>query len=531
MKFGTVTRALAFVAAASLAACNGGGSNPVPTGPVQNPTGNLLGNIVGVGDSLTAGEQSGGFFGGAPGSVANPLATGLPVAALGVPPTQVSGWFSQFFMAAKGMPYGVMANPASSVLPLVGPPGLGNQIVPANPALTGGIPFGQLPNRSGCDSFNASAWTKSSVSSIRLNPTALPNDTAVPGITLHEALSLYQPPTASCVLPPGSPTQFVLLSQALSESQYFYPVLGSFPNAGAPGFSELGAANSLHPTLATVWLGANDVLHYTFTGGQFVGIDNTVPQVQADMTQIITTLQHGGANVVVANIPDVIQAPFFASVAAPPAPAACQVATYVTCLLSLIPALAPNAGAIDAAIAAKYNLAPNGYLTIGGVISLAKQLGGGVPLANVSLDPAGPGSGLGNEYVTPAFATQIQTLNNTINTGIANAAQATKAPMVDIHTIFAGIASGNLANPYFQLAASINPGVCCTLAFGGGLESFDGLHPSNTGYALIALAFAQTINTAYGTTIPFSPADVHAAYVGSGNPAAPGIPFHDPYAP
>ena len=38
--------------------------------------------------------------------------------------------------------------------------------------------------------------------------------------------------------------------------------------------------------------------------------------------------------------------------------------------------------------------------------------------------------------------------------------------------------------------------------FGGGLVSWDGLHPSNLGYAIIANQFISTADTAFGMTIP-----------------------------
>ena len=58
--------------------------------------------------------------------------------------------------------------------------------------------------------------------------------------------------------------------------------------------------------------------------------------------------------------------------------------------------------------------------------------------------------------------------------------------------------------------------------------SFDGLHPSNTGYALIAYEFISTINKAYGTHIP--QIDYRAVYDGKrcSNGA---YCFADPYAP
>jgi hypothetical protein len=41
-----------------------------------------------------------------------------------------------------------------------------------------------------------------------------------------------------------------------------------------------------------------------------------------------------------------------------------------------------------------------------------------------------------------------------------------------------------------------------TTRFLGGLISLDGIHPTNTGYAIIANAFIDTMNEAWGTDIP-----------------------------
>jgi lysophospholipase L1-like esterase len=139
-----------------------------------------------------------------------------------------------------------------------------------------------------------------------------------------------------------------------------------------------------------------------------------------------------------------------------------------------------------------------------------------------------PGSGLGNYYITPEFAGKIQALNDAINQGIDDAATASHVPLVDVQSIFHGLASGNPSDPYFKLAASINPGVCCTLGYLYGILSFDGLHPSNTGYALIAYEFIDTINKAYGTHIP--QIDVKAAYDGKRCQNS-NYCYPDPYAP
>ena len=58
--------------------------------------------------------------------------------------------------------------------------------------------------------------------------------------------------------------------------------------------------------------------------------------------------------------------------------------------------------------------------------------------------------------------------------------------------------------------------------------SFDGIHPSNTGYALIAYEFIDTINKAYGAHIP--QVDVTAVYNGS-RCSNKHYCYKDPYAP
>jgi len=103
-----------------------------------------------------------------------------------------------------------------------------------------------------------------------------------------------------------------------------------------------------------------------------------------------------------------------------------------------------------------------------------------------------------SDCFTDGFTAQVQGLNTAYNAAIGAAATGTAAPLVDIHSLFVQIANP-ATNPY---AALYPPRGCCNLTLFGGLLSFDGLHPSNEGYAIIANAFVNTINGAYGTSIP-----------------------------
>ena len=556
MRFHFTQKILAIAALVSIAACSSGSSNTVPNAQPSFAPG-ITSRIVGIGDSLTAGYQAGGFLGQFVPPVPNPNA-GAPVPI--VPPGQESGWWSLLYQQANGLTWATESNPQTSVLPLIAGPGLGNQLVTTGP--TSPLPFaGSKP--SACQSNDQAGFSSTLWTSTRLNASSTNYDLAVPGITLHEAIAMNQPLAPTCLPIPGIPPSLAgLLAVVNGESALFYPVLGQYQNTLGKNLTELNAAVQLKPTLATVWLGANDLLKYTFTGGQFclgdsthmVGgtcaIDTSGAQVQADMTTIISRLQNVGAKVVVANLPNVLLTPQFASVATPPSPAACVVQTYALCVYEavLTPLLIakgdPNAvadaqaaaAAVTAYVAATYTLAPNGYLTETGAITALQQAinftTGQVTVTNINLDPNGPGTGLGTNYLTPGFAAQVQSYNDTINSGIAAAAAALNVPVVPIRDIDNGIASGT--GPYFLQAASINPApnpktgapfTCCSLAFGFGLLSYDGLHPSNTGYALIANAFIATINGAYGTSIP----QVNPQAVYQGTSANAGFP--DPYAP
>ena len=574
MKIKHLQRAFALIAMAALAACGGGG-NGASTIPAPGPSAapNLLSRIVGVGDSLTAGYQSAGWLGAT--TVPNPLLAGTPYAGAPAPFGQENGWWSLLYQQAQtavtGMPFSplTMAGPTSP-LPLIAGPGFGNEIVPANPATTGlpfGSLFGNLPG-AGCKSNDQAAYNLSTVATTLLYPNATPLDLGIPGLTIHEEIAMHQPLVSTCVSSP-SPSIAAVQSAVGDESEDFWPVLHGFTNLGS-SMTPLSAAVSLKPTLATVWLGANDLLKYAFSAGQWQGDDTTEAQVQSDMTTIITQLKGAGAKVVVANIPDILVAPQFFTVQDPAVlasqlttgnsvlgipdlqPAVCTIQANAACTIELfatshsptpLPISLPEAQSLVNAVSLAYGLctpgsvagtcsttAPSGYLTETGMLTTIATLGAVISadqalLANptalaaaltgaLKLDPNGTGTGLGSEYFTPAWAAQVQAVNDNINNGILAAAQATNTPLVDTKTLEDNLswkgAIGANPSPYFLQALAINPGKCCTLGFGGGILSFDGLHPSDTGYALIANAFIQTINSAYGTAInQVSPVNVY----------------------
>lgn len=478
-------RAIAALAVISLAACGGSGTGPgTPLPPGNTPNAGLAQQqYVGIGDSLTAGYQSGGLLG-------DPNTTSAVSALPGgiVPVTQENGWWALFYQQATG-------KSAAGVLPLIKSPGLSDQMV------VSAQPPGFAGTHSGCDSFNTAAYSPSTWAATRIDSAAPIADLAVPGITMHEAVAMTHPvtgpptgPNCGYVTIPGDPTSGGLQSLVQGESLMFYPILGQFTTTLAPGSATmLNAAVSLKPQLTTVWLGANDLLKFAFSHGNSPATDSPT-QFAADLTQIVTTLQKAGSKVVIGNLPHILGEPGVEG----PTPQFFPIAKLSFDLQALgVPAaIATN---VQAYVQATYT-GSGGFLTETGFFTVLSEIAAGAP--SINLDPNGAGSGAGALYLDTAFATQVMGLNDAYNAAIATVASQTGAALADVETEF-----DNLDKNGLPLA----PGVTLTMQFGGGLLSYDGLHPSNTAYAVIANLFIGTADAAYGMTItPLSNAQIGA---------------------
>ena len=216
----------------------------------------LLTRIVGVGDSLTAGYQAQGFIGTADYKIPNPSIPGI------ARPTQENGWWALLVEQSSSSTLedaiNTMFDPAKSPLPLIKGPGLDNQIVSTGNKYS---PIAEFKGTDSCtydSGFNQSGFLLNGSARVRMNPDSTSiRDVGVPGLTLHEANTIHQPQTDTCSPLPGIPG---LLSDVVNEeSGTFWPVLRNFTKLDGH-LTEVNAAASLHPTLATVWLGANDVL-------------------------------------------------------------------------------------------------------------------------------------------------------------------------------------------------------------------------------------------------------------------------------
>ncbi|MBV8748381.1 MAG: hypothetical protein JO103_01575, partial [Candidatus Eremiobacteraeota bacterium] len=147
---------------------------------------------------------------------------------------------------------------------------------------------------------------------------------------------------------------------------------------------------------------------------------------------------------------------------------------------------------------AQTGLGTAGYFTINALFKTLQAAQSQIQLLPVPTNPSSvtpPTLGSG-DFIADPVANEVKALNAQYNAAINQAVTDTGAALVDMHTLFV-----TAENNGGVLPVSASP-ACCSLVYRGGFFSQDGLHPSNTGYAVIAHAFIQTLNSAYSLGIP-----------------------------
>jgi lysophospholipase L1-like esterase len=235
--------------------------------------------------------------------------------------------------------------------------------------------------------------------------------------------------------------------------------------------SQLQQAVGLRPTAVLVWIGNNDVLGAATTGRAIEGVTLTPAAVfRSRYEQLITTLKATGAFVVAANLPDVTTIPFITTI--PPVvtnPATGQPAVVGG---QQVPLIGPGGP-----------LPSTSRVTLGAGPMLAQ--GVGIPAAL-----GGRGTPLPDEVVLdPTELGLIQDRVAANNRAIRDICQAAGVPVIDIHGVLTR----------FATEGQTVGGIRFTAAFlTGGIFSYDGVHPSELGYAIVANEWIKTINAAGG---------------------------------
>ena len=308
----------------------------------------------------------------------------------------------------------------------------------------------------------------------------------------------------------------------------------SYNNLGVPGakladlLTATGAASRFHnlvlrnlgtaftqgvrirPSLVTLWIGNNDILAAVVGGRALDGTTLTpADQFETGFAQVIKALGSGTtATIVVANIPDFTRAPFATTLK----PYVVDPTTGEPKLQDgqHIPLIGPNGTA----------LASSALVTLGASDRLAN--GDGIPVA-----AGGNGSSLPDEVILDQ--NEVDTIRERVdayNRAIAKVCGDAGIPVVDLHALFEKLASTGLP---------VGGALLDSTFLTGGAYSYDGIHLTNLGYALVANEWIRAINQNGGAIplINLSPIMGFRAGPTTASTVAPTPPFRftqDAYA-
>jgi phospholipase/lecithinase/hemolysin len=295
----------------------------------------------------------------------------------------------------------------------------------------------------------------------RDNPTAQPYDLAVPGHTLDDVINRVP------ILVPAS------AEDVITDAVLALPLGGNH--------SQMQEAIRLKPTALFVWAGNNDALVADIAGTP--AVMTPVSTFTTQYQQLITTLHtQTKATLIVANVPDVTLVPYL---------------TPATLILAEVSAAS---GLPQAVVSALLGIQPGDLVNPTGLAQ--------VQSAVASLKQGKLPTPLTDEaFLNAAEIAQIQSTVDQYNAVIAAQVSAAGGILLDMHAFFQSAA---------QIGVTIN-GFPATTAFLGGLFGLDGIHPTNTGYALLANQYIAAINAALKTNI--APVDVSS--VASADPLFP----------
>ena len=278
---------------------------------------------------------------------------------------------------------------------------------------------------------------ESGLSSGRVIPFVQVTNLAVPGANVQDALTTRP----DCLF--DDLTDLVL---GLPEPCVF----GGVPR------SQVEWAEALAPTTILVWLGNNDAL------GAALEADASIVTPLEDFKQayaeVMDRLTATGATLVVANIPDVTVIPFLTP--------AEEVAALIGLPLSV---LQPILG-----------IGPGDFL-----------IPDAFPLINNILLGVTPGPLPANVVLDAGEVAVVRSATEEFNAFIANLAEEKGAALVDIHALLDSAEARGIVVGGRRLMTG----------FLGGLFSLDGIHPTNTGYAVIANEFIKALNTHFAAGI------------------------------
>lgn len=239
--------------------------------------------------------------------------------------------------------------------------------------------------------------------------------------------------------------------------------------------TQVAQAVAARPSFVTLWIGNNDVLGGVLRGRAVEGV--TVTPAAAFRTafqQIVTALRATGARIVTANIPDVTGIPYVTTLSR----VAVNPATGQPLVINgqEVPLLGPEGP-----------LPPGTLVTLAAGVLLAQ--GHGIPTV-----AGGRGTPLPDEVILDAGEVSfLRDRVNANNQAIAEIAREAGIPVVDVHGFYRAVLSGG----YHVGGVILNNNFLT-----GGIISYDGVHPTDLGYAILANEWIRVINQAGGELEP-----------------------------
>jgi lysophospholipase L1-like esterase len=275
----------------------------------------------------------------------------------------------------------------------------------------------------------------------RENPLVQTLDLSVPGYTVADALARSINITNVTNPIDGMALQVLGFPGLATQS----------PPCGALGFqngiltlSEVACALQLQPTTILVSIGNNDALQSLTLGAP----PTPAAQFAVSYGVLVGALANTGAKIIVSNIPDVTSVPFL--VPAPAFQASCHfLPAGVTAADFLVPNLVDQTQS-------SFNICSSYALRSASLIA------------------------------------QAQSAVVAYNATIAQVCQHFGAIVVDVNGVLRQISQSGY----------VVGGRRLTAGFLGGIFSLDGIHPTNTGYAILANAVIRRMNTQLDTNIP-----------------------------
>ena len=236
----------------------------------------------------------------------------------------------------------------------------------------------------------------------------------------------------------------------------------------------LQQAAALHPTFLTLWIGNNDALVAALQGRVIEGTTLTpVAKFRDRYTAIVADVKATGAKIVAANIPDVDTIPFVTTIH----PYVVNPTTREPVLVDgqRVPLIGPTG-----------SLASNAHVLLSASSLLAQGIG-------VPKSLGGQGTPLPDSVILDADeAGAIRDHVAGYNLAIQDLCSAAGIPVLDVNSIYRELATNGRNVGGVTLTATY---------LTGGIFSYDGVHPTELGYAVLANEWIAKINLG-GANLP-----------------------------